>query len=332
MQKNYRGNKILYAKSKLKSFFEIMENKFKKVLNIPANYNLEAIKSNYHEDLMNHIKEKIKNASKKEQIQFLTLAPKEWSYYKISKEFKVSKYLAKKAIKIRQEKGILGKPERKARSDCIPEEIKIRVTNFYCNDLNSRIMPGKKECVKIKKHVYEQKRLILCNLGELYALYKQEYSADKLGFSTFCNLRPKWCVLPDASGTHTVCVCSICQNFKLAVRATKTSLSWKEFISKLVCDSKSRNCMFGICDKCSNKNRIDQIIHSELFPIDVESIEESEYGEEDSDDDDDEEEEFELIQWVCTDRADLITKKLVKSEFVLLLKEQLNKLLSHLFI
>ena len=37
----------------------------------------------------------------------------------------------------------------------------------------------------------------------------------KKWFSKFCKLRPKWCVLLVASGTHCVCVCTYHQNMKL---------------------------------------------------------------------------------------------------------------------
>ena len=46
-----------------------------------------------------------------------------------------------------------------------------------------------------------QKWLILCNLKELYEAFKSTYPLLKVGFSKFCSLRPKWCVLAGATGT-----------------------------------------------------------------------------------------------------------------------------------
>ena len=40
----------------------------------------------------------------------------------------------------------------------------------------------------------------------------------KIGFNKFCKFRPKNVVLPNASGTHSVCVCTYHQNFKLMLK------------------------------------------------------------------------------------------------------------------
>ena len=53
-----------------------------------------------------------------------------------------------------------------------------------------------------KQHM--QKQLILVNLKELYSSFLKEHADIKIGFSKFCQLRPKWCVLLGASSTHFV--------------------------------------------------------------------------------------------------------------------------------
>ena len=80
-------------------------------------------------------------------------------------------------------------------------------------------MPGKKDYVSLGKKQHMSKRLILCNLKELYAAYKLKYPDHKVGFSIFCSLRPKWCVLAGPKGTHSVCMCTIQQNVKLMLSA-----------------------------------------------------------------------------------------------------------------
>ena len=67
-------------------------------------------------------------------------------------------------------------------------------------------MPGIKDYVSVSKNVHKQKRLILCNLKELYATFCEKYPELKIGFSKFCSLRPKWCVPVSSKGTHSVCV------------------------------------------------------------------------------------------------------------------------------
>ena len=73
-------------------------------------------------------------------------------------------------------------------------------------------MSGKKDFVSVKQgeqRVQVQKQLVLSNLKELYQLFKDNFPYEKVGFSKFAELRPKHCVLAGASGTHSVCVCTI---------------------------------------------------------------------------------------------------------------------------
>ena len=63
---------------------------------------------------------------------------------------------------------------------------------MYQNDEYSRQFPGKKYCVSIGKKVHFSKRLILCNLIELYTAFKDKHPDLKISFSKFDSLRPKW--------------------------------------------------------------------------------------------------------------------------------------------
>ena len=104
-------------------------------------------------------------------------------------------------------------------------------------------MPGKKDFVSIKRNVHKQKRLLLCNLKELYAHFKEQNPDVTIGFSKFCSLRPKWCVTAGSSGTHSVCVCTYHQNAILLVDAIKTGHTYKDFMEMIVCDCTSKMCM-----------------------------------------------------------------------------------------
>lgn len=134
--------------------------------------------------------------------------------------------------------------DKKKGNKSLPQDIKERILNFYQDELNGnvRVLPGKKDSVRIGIKSYKQKMLILCTLNELYAKYKEMYPDDKVSFSYFCLLRPKWCVLAGSSGTHSVCVCTIHQNFELLL-AAKSKLSYKDVIEEVVCDTKSKDCM-----------------------------------------------------------------------------------------
>ena len=136
------------------------------------------------------------------------------------------------------------------------------VTTFYHQDDISRTMPGKKDCLSINvegKRVKIQKILILANLKEVYAQFKQNYPDKKIGFSKFAMLRPKECVLVGASGTHQVCVCAIHNNVKLMMinsrMATTTSdeevplLHYSHALAKLMCNPLQ---VVSFCMKCWN--------------------------------------------------------------------------------
>ena len=50
-------------------------------------------------------------------------------------------------------------------------------------------MPGKKDYISIARNVHVQKRLILCNLKELYAEFKQKYTDLKVRYLAKHNIR-----------------------------------------------------------------------------------------------------------------------------------------------
>lgn len=77
-------------------------------------------------------------------------------------------------------------------------------------------MPGKDYISvreKSERKIHRQKRLILCNLKELYESFKKEMNNVQVCFSTFASLRSQHYVLAAASGTHSVCLMH--QNLKL---------------------------------------------------------------------------------------------------------------------
>lgn len=112
-------------------------------------------------------------------------------------------------------------PDKKYQHNISDDIVKI-VKDFYEDDDVSRMMPGMKDTksfreggVKVKK----QKRIILSNLREIYKEFKLRHPNCKIGFSRFASLRPKHCILAGQPGTHTVCVCTICENTKLMFMA-----------------------------------------------------------------------------------------------------------------
>ena len=122
-----------------------------------------------------------------------------------SEYFQVSKYLIQKSRDFGKENGVLSLPLQK-KGKSVSHEMKEEIVSFCENDEISKIMPGKKDYISIGRNMHKQKRLLLTNLKELYAIFKSKYPTRQIRFSKFCSLCPKWCVLSGSSGTHSICV------------------------------------------------------------------------------------------------------------------------------
>ena len=118
--------------------------------------------------MIQQLKEKFQEARKRsEQVQVLTVLPKSWSVTKIQQEFGVSEYMAQQSKKLVEEKGILSLPGPLRGPSLPPETVDI-VCKFYESDDISRIMPGKKDFVSVKKEgkrQHIQKRWVLSEGG-----------------------------------------------------------------------------------------------------------------------------------------------------------------------
>ena len=88
------------------------------------------------------------------------------------------------------------------------------------------------------------------NLQELYTAFKEKHPNVNLGFSKFCTLRPKWCVLACSKMTHSVCVSSAHQNVVLLVNAMGWDLIYKDLIKKIVYNTESKKCIMQWCESC----------------------------------------------------------------------------------
>jgi len=49
---------------------------------------------------------------------------------------------------------------------------------------------------------------------KIFILGSKKFIQFSIGKSKFAELRPKWCILAGANGTHNVCICTQHQNFK----------------------------------------------------------------------------------------------------------------------
>lgn len=175
------------------------------------------------EEMLEGLRKKYNDLNDRDPMRtrILTIAPASWSINQICREFGASKRQARKAKILTQESGVLGETKSKAKRS-LKQSVLDSVKNFYNDDNNSRIMPGKNDCKSIlvgNQKISVQKRLLLVDLRELYTNYKQLNLNAAVAFSTFCKLRPKNVILPGKSGSHIVCVCTIHENVKMMLEA-----------------------------------------------------------------------------------------------------------------
>lgn len=232
--------------------------------------------------------------------------------------------MVKQSRDLLESSGILASPTIKHGKSLSDETVKM-IKNFYESDEVSRLMPGKKDFVSVKGiegRVHIQKRLVLSNLKELYKCFKEQNAEAKIGFSKFASLRPKNCVLAGASGTHSVCVCTLHQNPKLMLEACRGKFSktdsaelfsnYHSLLNKIICVDPSKKCYFNECPKCPGVETLKAQLKSLFDSFCVEQVV--------------------YKQWISTDRSSLETIVKNCEEFIDELLEALNNLLRHSYI
>ena len=140
-------------------------------------------------------------------------------------------------------------------------------------------MPGMKDFVSVKdegNHIHVQKRLVLCNLKEVYCEFKAKFPNENIGFSRFAALRPKQCVLAGAGGTHCVCICTIHQNVKLMFHTVQSQLpeltTYHTCLAKNMCYLPSPSCCLGECPACPGTHLLKEELVSSLEKSDTDEI------------------------------------------------------------
>jgi len=179
--------------------------------------------------------------------------------------------MARKVKALVKKNGIFATPNPKCEK-LLNKSVTERVYSFYNSDNVSRLMPGKKDFVAIKTsdktRIHVQTRLVLGTLKELFEFFKSTYPDEKIGFSKFAELRPKYCVLAARSGTHSVCVCTTHQNVKLMIGAarlqnirlndSKALSDYKCCLSEIMCDEAGTTCHLNECALCPGIENLKQ--------------------------------------------------------------------------
>lgn len=73
------------------------------------------------------------------------------------------------------------------KGQAVTAEVQNDVTNFYNDDEFSRLMAGKKDFVSMGEKLHIQKRILQCDLKELFSTFTKFYPDIKMGFSNFCS-------------------------------------------------------------------------------------------------------------------------------------------------
>jgi len=263
------------------------------------------------------IKLKCKVSPRQKQIQLLTLAPESWSIKRTSEEFGVSEYLVRKSRELKNESGILAEPHAKV-GKALSGDTAEMALNFYQRDEYSRMCPGQKDFVSVKKadgtREQKQKRLLLINLKELYLEFVKEHNV-RIGFSTFCALRPKHCVLVDSKSAHSVCVCEQHQNVVLLLAALPEQHTAQDLMAKIVCSLTTRDCMLHQCENCPGKLSLKSYLEDLFERNDIDGDDLVKYK-----------------QWLHTDRTTLVDLSAPSDDFIDTLSDACEKLCSHHFI
>ena len=269
-------------------------------------------------DIIAQLKEKFHSSTDRSQkVQILTVLPKSWTTRKVEEEFAVSNYMVRKAKDLVKDQGNLSSPNPKHGSSSLSLATISLVQAFYELEEVSRITPGKKDFVSIRKDNQSanvQKRLMLNNLKELYQEFKEKHPTDKIGFSKFADLRPKHCILAGASGTHTVCVCTIHQNVKLMMIGGKIAelsayddIPLKEYnhcLAKIICNPPQPDCYLQNCNSCPGITGLKEHLYALMDDNMIDTIQ--------------------YKHWVSTDRSTLETITKPAYEFVESFCEQLK--------
>ena len=134
----------------------------------------------------------------------------------------------------------------------INEDMKERIKAFYFRPDIVYTMPGMKDVMVVWTSDGKstlRKHYLTMFLREAYKVYCEENPDDKVGLSTFCNLRPTNVLLLKDSPSDQ-CKCFIHENFFMKLQALQKPYT-SQFWSNFLCDaSPNSDCWLSQCDNC----------------------------------------------------------------------------------
>ena len=160
-----------------------------------------------------------------------------------------------------------------------------------------------------------QKRLLVLNIKELFLEFKKEYPTVKIGFSKFCELRPKWVKTVNHSDMHSVCVCQYHQNIKLLVSVIPGNSEYKDILSKVVCNIDLRKFKLYLCSDCPGKTNLNKFLTEKFINNEFDLAE-----------------NIFCKQWISMDRTTLVNHSSTVEEFIAKIVHDVYEVCPHHFI
>ena len=167
-----------------------------------------------------------------------------------------------------------------------------------------------KDSVKTK---HQKRLLLLFNIKQLFLEFKKHYPTVKIGYSKFCEVRPKRVKTVKHSGVHSVCVCQYHQNVKLLVSVISGNFEYKDILSKVVCNINLRKCMLHLCSDCPGKTNLNKFL-TEYFINDKFDLAENIF----------------YKQWISMDRTTLMNHYSTVEEFIAKILDDIYEAFAHL--
>lgn len=129
----------------------------------------------------------------------------------------------------------------------------MKATNhkFFEDDLNSRMVPGKKDYAT-KQGEKKQIRYLITTIKNLDKAFLRQHPT--ISYSSFCDNKPFWVKQMKAAERNT-CSCTVCSNMELMVSSMQRVGLMKsksvEIVKELYyCQENTENCLLQTCPNC----------------------------------------------------------------------------------
>ncbi|KAE8737649.1 hypothetical protein FOCC_FOCC016886 [Frankliniella occidentalis] len=217
---------VACGKRKIERVTEQVTKRICKTLDIDKNDLIteEAKKASDLDRMLAELKQRLPHVSKQEKYQLLTLCPASWSVRKAAEYFSVHRSVIENAIILRNKSGICSLPLFK-RVERVSLATRKLVVKCFCDDKNSKILPGMKDKFKAK--------MVCASWGSWHT----------------CCL-----CLSNPPKHHS------CSSYALGIND-----DCSEVIALFVCDPKIRECMLNICEKCQRLHAVQALLQKRVL-------------------------------------------------------------------